>query len=466
MQESMAVPPGLPVHGSPFMAGSPLSDNDPVVVPQRKDSGEIKRPQLAVSPSVTPGSKRASAGSCEDLMKQVRQEMTLDFNEKLAERLDSVFLQGQQAAHRFANESRKQNEEISKKLVELREREAALESENAALHQTLATVLGQLALWGSGGLSEVGDMTTSIFCKAPDACPEGSSTTASEREGGGSVCNETQRESPHLGFDVSPLTLGIPPAPASESGGSNPDTPLEPPPGLPRPAAKLPEVPAFPFSEKPQVPTTPLSLSEALGLDDIPLPAPVSSSLSSAAAVFAPFAGAEFAAETYPGFPFDSAAQTESEAADGFVFSITLRKVDGCGFGLTTSIGGHTGCALQIDGVLAGGAAEAWNRQCGSSGAAEKVLLPGDSIVSVNGVGGSPQEMKQECESQQLLRLMVVRKDGPRSAPPTHTAAVSERSSQLRAEASEFVPFSADAPAFIPMGMAEDPYEAVGLPVC
>jgi len=238
---------------------------------------------------------------------------------------------------------------------------------------------------------------------------------------------------------------------------------------------KLPDVPPFPFPPTPQVPSTPLSLADALGLEEgnaqqqaqaLTTAPNAGIALSPAAPVFAPFS-TEYGSEAFSPFDFDYAAGPDTEPADGFVFCITLRKADGCSFGLATSAVGCDG-VLHIDGVLPGGAAEAWNRQCGSSGAAEKVLLPGDAIVSVNGITGSPEDMKFECENQQLLRLMVVRSDGPRSAPPPHVPAVSERSTMLRAEASAFVPLSVDASEFVPMGMSpcEEQYDSIGLPIC
>jgi len=332
----------------------------------------------------------------------------------------------------------------------------------------------------------------------PEACPDaskGSSTTASEQGGGGSL---SEAVSPHLGFDASPLTHGfnsLHAAPASESGGSSSDLDglLEAPPGLPKPGTKLPEVPPFPFAPTQPVPrpSTPFSLADALGLDELLSPSPLFSSeglgavevgppglggptFSPSAAIFTPFA-AEYYPEVFPPFAFDYAAPAglETDAADpadGFIFNITLRKADGCDVGLATSWSDTMKDTLHIDGVMPGGAAEAWNRQCGSSGAAEKVLLPGDEIISVNNISG-PEEMRKECASRQLLRLMVVRSEGPRSAPPPHTAAVTDRfSSPLRADAGEFVPglsltpepevsafvsgFSPEASTFVPMGMS------------
>mmetsp|Transcript_22223 Transcript_22223/g.41376 ORF Transcript_22223/g.41376 Transcript_22223/m.41376 type:complete len:364 (+) Transcript_22223:63-1154(+) len=94
---------------------------------------------------------------------------------------------------------------------------------------------------------------------------------------------------------------------------------------------------------------------------------------------------------------------------DGFVFDITLRVAEGLHLGLKTS-NAADGKVLRIDCVLPG-AAEAWNRQCRSTNLkAERVLLPGDQIVSVNGILDSAQAMLEECSSKPLLQLRIVRK--------------------------------------------------------
>jgi hypothetical protein len=159
---------------------------------------------------------------------------------------------------------------------------------------------------------------------------------------------------------------------------------------------------------------------------------------------FAPDFSTEYVPEVFSPYPLEYATDADTNT-DGFVFSIQIRKAEGTSFGLATSSGGDDEGVLHIEGVLPGGAVEAWNRQCSTSGSPEKVLLPGDSIVCVNGIGGSgctAEEMKVEFEEKTTLRIMVVRSEGPRSAPPQHVATINERYefSTLRADASEFVP--------------------------
>jgi len=451
MQLPMALPPGLESMRMPFMSaiGSPAT-----ITP-------IPAPTAAFVSSANAASTEGGRTRSQ-IVEQVRQTLASDIDAKVAERLESVWAQGEQAAQQFLTDSRSQRAEITRQMAEFREREASLAEENASLQHMLAAVLGQLAQWGSGGVpaalppglsaNGAGFHQVAGTIK-PEACLDGSSTSAS---------GSTGSKSPNFSFDTEPvLGTSTPPGSGrSSTEGQVCDSS--------RNAAKLPDIPAFPF---PQAPAAPFSLADALGFaEDVPthqaftpLPFP-GATLSASAPVFAPFS-TEYGSEAFSPFPFDYTAEADVGPADGFIFAIQLRKAEDCGFGLITSSIGYDG-VLHIDCILPGGAAEAWNRQCGSSGAAEKVLLPGDCIVNVNGIAGNPEEMKVECDNKQLLRLTVVRSDGPRSAPPTHVAAVSERSvpfSPLRAEASSFVPFSPQAAEFIPLSLQSPEYVPMGM---
>jgi len=99
----------------------------------------------------------------------------------------------------------------------------------------------------------------------------------------------------------------------------------------------------------------------------------------------------------------------DSKEVDAYVFVLPLRVAEGMQLGMCAS---RQAGYLCLDRVLPRGDVEAWNRQCGSSGAAEKVMQPGDRIVSVNEVAGDPAAMLAECDSKRLLRFCVVR-NGP-----------------------------------------------------
>mmetsp|Transcript_136237 Transcript_136237/g.345003 ORF Transcript_136237/g.345003 Transcript_136237/m.345003 type:complete len:425 (-) Transcript_136237:196-1470(-) len=108
------------------------------------------------------------------------------------------------------------------------------------------------------------------------------------------------------------------------------------------------------------------------------------------------------------------------DEADVFIFGLTLRVAEGGELGITTSSASSAdngmGCAgnLRIEDVKAGGAVEAWNRQCGNNGAKEKVLHPGDLIVRVNDIADDPGAMLHACKTCVLLRLQVLRLGGSR----------------------------------------------------
>merc|ERR1712060_109960 len=138
------------------------------------------------------------------------------------------------------------------------------------------------------------------------------------------------------------------------------------------------------------------------------------------------------------------------------VFSFTLRKADDTELGLNVSHQEHDR-VLCIEGVMADGAVDAWNRQCRGSALLEKVVFPGDKIISVNNVAYNADKMLEECKEKRLLRLTVARGEYPLPEVPACTGSVNSNStnnigiainsnindhssSSLRATASEFVP--------------------------
>lgn len=140
-----------------------------------------------------------------------------------------------------------------------------------------------------------------------------------------------------------------------------------------------------------------------------------------------------------------SAAQTPSTAATptgvcNGMFTFTIRKADDSELGLFCSRD-EQDKVLRVDGVKEGSAVQAWNRLC-EGGTAEKMVLPGDRIVGVNGVSYDPDDMLKECQSKQLLKLTVIREGWPLGNQAQNQAAAS-----LRANAKAFVPWDTDAAA-------------------
>merc|ERR1719387_2328504 len=93
----------------------------------------------------------------------------------------------------------------------------------------------------------------------------------------------------------------------------------------------------------------------------------------------------------------------------GCFFSFTLRKADGVDLGIHM-IRTDDDKAWRVDGVGAGTAVDAWNRQCAGGSGADKAVLAGDKIVSVNGRTDC-DGMLEECRAKALLKFVVVRGD-------------------------------------------------------
>lgn len=148
--------------------------------------------------------------------------------------------------------------------------------------------------------------------------------------------------------------------------------------------------------DRPPIPST----GAASWLDDITMP-PTSS------------AGSDCGAATLA---------EESDEVDAFIFAFTLRVAGGAELGLdlspSGSASGQFAPFLRVNRVLSSGAVEAWNRQCGSSGAPEKVLRIGDKLVRVNKAHDA-EAMLHECATARMLRLLVVRTPAvaPNAAP-------------------------------------------------
>jgi hypothetical protein len=182
----------------------------------------------------------------------------------------------------------------------------------------------------------------------------------------------------------------------------------------------------------------PLSLADALGFGGNPgdnatasAPSPLASSKPSAAV----------AAQSASVTPCSVLEQEQDDEVDAFIFAFTIRVAGGATLGIATSVPEQHAPYLRIDSVMPGGAVEAWNRQCGSSGAPEKVLLAGDKIVRVN-TSENPEAMLHECETCRLLRMLIVR-----TPIPCHSTAQQQASTPKAAQLRKAEPWKVDLPA-------------------
>mmetsp|Transcript_107592 Transcript_107592/g.335491 ORF Transcript_107592/g.335491 Transcript_107592/m.335491 type:complete len:394 (-) Transcript_107592:94-1275(-) len=356
-----------------------------------------------------PGDAARAAAFMED----VRQSMLQGVEEDLAEHLRAVWKRGADATQAVQNEGNQSFDSLVECLSEVRGAQQSLEAENERLRQVITTMAARLSQLGPAAF------------QSPSAGSWASSPAVSAGSGPG--------RSPQAGLPTPPTFFmpGTFPPSLGERSTAQPVGAIE---ELWRATGghdlspHVATLPAFPF--EPQLKRPPgrqqappplgakVSLADVLGICDPAAPSSETPSTARSAA----------------GSESSTAWSSGSDEVDAFVFGLTLRLADGAELGLTTSQAGRDR-HLRIEGVLPGGAAEAWNRQCGSSGAAEKVLLPGDKIVSVNDVAADPQAMLVECGSRRLLRFQIVRTGC--SAPPSPREAVAAR---VDAQASGAVP--------------------------
>lgn len=160
-------------------------------------------------------------------------------------------------------------------------------------------------------------------------------------------------------------------------------------------------------------------------------------------------------------------------------FTVTLRKADDAGLGLQISREDSED-GLTVEGIVPGGAVEAWNRQCvgdfatGSIGmfsaggpGPQRAVLVGDRITSVNGITRDAPKMAEECANQRLLRITVSR-GGASSVMPAARLGKLAPSSCATSLAGPWGSMRTGAPEFVPAGMwheekeKADEKEAVG----
>jgi len=107
-----------------------------------------------------------------------------------------------------------------------------------------------------------------------------------------------------------------------------------------------------------------------------------------------------------PGVPASPFVLFES---GGCTFGFTVRLAEGVELGLEIHQRANDK-ALHVNSVKAGGAIEAWNKQCVSGPAAGKAVLPGDKIVAMN-AATDPDSMLIEVRTKKMIRLTIVRGD-------------------------------------------------------
>ena len=90
------------------------------------------------------------------------------------------------------------------------------------------------------------------------------------------------------------------------------------------------------------------------------------------------------------------------------VFSFTMRRAACTGWGLVFDAD-ENDKTLEIKSVVGGGAIDAWNKMGVSMHKTDRLVLPGDKIIRVNGVTDDTSRMATEIRNKLLLTFTIVR---------------------------------------------------------
>jgi len=350
-------------------------------------------------------SQLAPAANRQQIVEAVKEAMVQEVGQRFSAEADKLWLRGKQALTKMQQRHNEETIRLQDELSKCIAKQRAYEEEQEKLKQVLQQLASHISMLGTSfGSTNKQNLTAS---------PGAESSTAAGQ-------SPQQTEGSFVG--EGPYTPGpFTPGPAGSLASLLPELA-----NISPGSGKLPDVPAFPFPSQQSPSAAPLSLAEALGGNQTPKRTPLSlaTTLASPEAAMSPF--------SLPSMSMHSALQGAS------TFSFTIRKADGADLGLNVSHNQTDEPVLKVEGVRPDGAVEAWNKQCAVGVSQAKVVRAGDRIISVNAVSGDPVKMLEECKEKKLLKLTIVRDGFP--LPPFPAKATS-----LRADASVFVPSSADA---------------------
>lgn len=135
-------------------------------------------------------------------------------------------------------------------------------------------------------------------------------------------------------------------------------------------------------------------------------------------------------AANLPWLPVGGIDETGSWVYLNQPITFTLRKADNVELGLNISICEGT-CGLRVEGVLPGGAVDAWNKVVRYG---DKVVRSGDTISSVNGIKNDPDKMLIECRAKRLVKLTLARQQNCTGGGLVLSEAASEPTQQVAKE--------------------------------
>lgn len=356
-------------------------------------------------------SQIGSSASQQAIVQAIRDSIIQEVDARVAEKTDELWYRGKQMLGQIQEKHRQRIANLQDEVQRCNANCAALEKDNAKLKQALAGLAARFS--GLGTIFNSGEEFTGIVGGACPGTPaEPAAVVAALPQVYAATANAPGRE----GF-AAPRTPPMEAAALSPVCGGAPGA--------------LPAVPDFPFPGSVTPSTAPPSPGGQLSLAEVLCPqTPQRTPLSLATSL------------TPSQFEVHSPFTVHGGAPATGIFSFTLRKADGADLGLNVTPQ-HIDKVLQVDGVRPDGAVQAWNRQCAGSPSAEKAVMKGDKIISVNNIVYDAMRMLEECQNKQLLKLTIVRGDGPLPVPlPQANSA--RAATPLRADASVFVPRSAE----------------------
>lgn len=92
------------------------------------------------------------------------------------------------------------------------------------------------------------------------------------------------------------------------------------------------------------------------------------------------------------------------------VFSFAMRRADFNEWGLVYEADEHDK-SIVVRSVVSRGAIDAWNKMGVALRKTDRLVLPGDKIIRVNGITDDTSRMAREFGNRQLVQLTIVRND-------------------------------------------------------
>eukprot|EP00930_Biecheleria_cincta_P046956 TRINITY_DN3247_c0_g1_i1.p1 TRINITY_DN3247_c0_g1~~TRINITY_DN3247_c0_g1_i1.p1 ORF type:complete len:411 (-),score=95.47 TRINITY_DN3247_c0_g1_i1:81-1313(-) len=387
-------------------------------------------PSGGASSSAASDKQPAEQEMKEELIRQVTAAVKEDVEKKTAAAVENLWQKGQKAIQYMQVQHQAKTEQLQGQLAACAESYRNLERENAMLRGSLEAVMKHLTvLYGAPPLMPQsphdGPHGASIAAAAAHAAAAGNSpffppppATAPPQAPGllqdlGSDAAQRCETAPHPQAVASSSSSSVQTSAEASAEKDSSDARVKEDKEEDDDEEQLvsaPE-PTTPRESRSQSPTLPTG--DAQSSTDVTQEAATPAGTGFEPAIVArPVLGGQAAAA-----PTDTATTPQ--------FSMTLRRADNVPVGL--DVKGEDTCLL-VERVRAGGAVEAWNRQCPG---ALREIKPGDRIIMINDVE-DPEGMRQECLTKHLLRMTVVRGTG-----------IVQPRANLRADADEFVPGAA-----------------------